>query len=159
FPKKIEPRYLGSYRDNVFLNGMSVIPGLLDFLGRHQVGGFQEAAKILLADVMEGSFAGGKALDGLVFHFQTLQVQDTQVFLAEFPDLVLLQLDFPGHAKGLREDRSPLTSNQERQWQVVIFCWQPVWRPRPAFSGWRHCWPWTVSVKTSSGWISGIGRP
>jgi hypothetical protein len=30
----------------------SVIPGLLNFFERHQVGGFQQAAKIFLADVM-----------------------------------------------------------------------------------------------------------
>jgi hypothetical protein len=70
----------------------SMIPGLLDFFERHQVGGFQETAKILLADVVAGSFAGGEALDGLVFHFQTFQVQDAKVFLAAFPDLILLQL-------------------------------------------------------------------
>jgi hypothetical protein len=29
-----------------------VIPGLLNFFERHQVGGFQQAAKIFLADVM-----------------------------------------------------------------------------------------------------------
>ena len=69
-----------------------MIPGLLDFLERHQVGGFNQAAKILLADVVEGSFAGGEALDGLVFHFKPLQVQDAQIFLAAFPDLILLQL-------------------------------------------------------------------
>jgi len=69
-----------------------MIPGLLDFFERHQVGGFQEAAEILLADVMEGPFAGGEALDGLVFHFQALQVQDAKIFLAAFPDLILLQL-------------------------------------------------------------------
>jgi hypothetical protein len=31
---------------------MSVKPGLLDLFERHQVGSFQVAAKILLADVM-----------------------------------------------------------------------------------------------------------
>ena len=62
------------------------------FPRRHQVGGFQEAAKILLADVVKGSFAGGEALDGLVFHFQSLQVEDAKVFLTAFPDLILLQL-------------------------------------------------------------------
>jgi hypothetical protein len=71
---------------------MSVIPGLLNFFERHQVGGFQEAAKILLADVVEGSFAGGEALDNLVFHLQAFQVQDAKIFLAAFPDLILLQL-------------------------------------------------------------------
>jgi len=72
--------------------GGSVIPGLLDFFERHQVGGFQETAKILLADMVAGSCAGGEALDGLVFHFQALQVQDTKIFLTAFPDLILLQL-------------------------------------------------------------------
>ena len=71
---------------------MLVIPRLLNFLERHQVGGFQEAAKILLADVVAGSGAGGEALDGLVFHFQSFQVQDAEVFVAAFPDLILLQL-------------------------------------------------------------------
>jgi hypothetical protein len=56
------------------------------------VGGFQETAKILLANVMEGSFAGGEALDRLVFHLQAFQVQDAKIFLAAFPDLILLQL-------------------------------------------------------------------
>ena len=92
FPKKFEPRYLGSYQNETFLNVASVIPGLLDFFERHQVGGFQETAKILLADMVAGSCAGGEALDGLVFHFQALQVQDTKIFLTAFPDLILLQL-------------------------------------------------------------------
>jgi hypothetical protein len=56
------------------------------------LGGFQQAAKILLADVVAGSCAGGKTLDGLVFHFQSLQVQDAKIFLTAFPDLILLQL-------------------------------------------------------------------
>jgi hypothetical protein len=63
------------------------------------MGGFQQAAEVLLADVMKGSLAGGEALDGLVFHFQPLEMQDAEIFLAAFPDLVLLQSDFPGHAK------------------------------------------------------------
>ena len=77
-----------------------MIPGLLDFLAGHPVGGLDQAAKILFADVMKGALAGGEALDGLVFHFQTFQVQDAVIFVAEFPDLVLLQFDFLGHAKG-----------------------------------------------------------
>jgi len=81
---------------------MSVIPGLLDFFERHQVGGFQEAAKILLADVVAGAFAGGEALDGLVFHFQALQVQDAKIFIAAFPDLILLQLHGHHHTKRVR---------------------------------------------------------
>jgi hypothetical protein len=71
---------------------MLMIPGLLNFFERHQGGGFQQAAKILLADVVAGSGAGGEALDGLVFHFQALQVQDAKIFLTAFPDLILLQL-------------------------------------------------------------------
>ena len=75
----------------------SVIPGLLDFLERHQVGGLDQAAKILFADVMAGAVAGGETHDGLVFHFQPLQVQDAKVFLAAFPDLILLQFYFLRH--------------------------------------------------------------
>jgi hypothetical protein len=74
-----------------------VIPGLLNFFERHQVGGFQQAAKILLADVVPGAGAGGKALDGLVFHLQALQVQDAKIFLTAFPNLILLQFDFFRH--------------------------------------------------------------
>jgi hypothetical protein len=76
-----------------------MIPGLFDFLAGHEMGGLDEAAKFLFADVMKGALAGGEAFDGLVFHLQAFQVQDAVVVLAEFPDLVLLQFDFPGHAK------------------------------------------------------------
>ena len=66
------------------------------------MGGFQETAKILLADVMEGSFAGGEALDGLVFHLQAFQVQDAEIFLTAFPDLILLQLHGHHYTKRVR---------------------------------------------------------
>jgi hypothetical protein len=84
-----------------------MIPGLLDFFERHQVGGLDQVAKILFADVTEGSLAGGETFGGLVFHFQSLQVQDAQVFVAPLPDLVLLQSDFLRHANDWRGPVSP----------------------------------------------------
>jgi hypothetical protein len=120
-----------------------VIPGFLNFLERHQVGGFQETAKILLADVMEGSFAGGEALDGLVFHLQAFQVQDAQVFVAAFPDLILLQL----HGQHY--------TNRVRALAIRL-----LWKKRPEFPPDRPMATRPVSVSGTidrDDWVDGVG--
>ena len=49
-----------------------------------------EAAKFFFADVVMASCAGGEVFEGLVFHFQSLQVEDEEVEVALIPDLALL---------------------------------------------------------------------
>ena len=74
-----------------------MIPARFDFFDRHQVGGFYQTAKIFFTDVMLDSFAGGETFDGFVFHFQSFEVNDPQIFIAEFPDLALLKFDLGRH--------------------------------------------------------------
>jgi hypothetical protein len=52
---------------------------LLGFVGREQDGMFNEAAKFLLADVMVCALAAVQVLEGLVFNFQTLQMNDSKI--------------------------------------------------------------------------------
>jgi hypothetical protein len=66
-------------------------PRLLNFFGREQSGVLYEAAEFFFADVMVMSLAGGEVFEGLVFHFQPLQMQDVEVEVALIPDLALLQ--------------------------------------------------------------------
>ncbi len=50
-----------------------------------------EAAKFFFAGVMMASCAGGEVFEGLVFHFQTLQMEDEEIEVALIPNLALLQ--------------------------------------------------------------------
>ena len=49
-----------------------------------------KAAKFFFADVMMASCAGGEIFERLVFHFQSLQMEDEKVEVALIPDLALL---------------------------------------------------------------------
>jgi hypothetical protein len=65
--------------------------GLLDFGGSEEDGVLYEAAEFFFADVMMGALAGGEILEGFVFHFQSLEVNDLEVNGAVIPNLALLQ--------------------------------------------------------------------
>jgi hypothetical protein len=61
---------------------------LLYLLRRHQRGVFDEAAEFLLADVVMRAFPRGDVFEALVFNFQSLQMQDEQIFVALIPELL-----------------------------------------------------------------------
>jgi hypothetical protein len=83
--------------------GGSLSAGLLDFGGSEEDGVFEQAAKFFFADVMVGALAGGEILEGFVFHFQALEMNDLKVDFAFIPNLALLQ--FHGERGGGRKSR------------------------------------------------------
>ena len=60
--------------------------------GRLQGGIFQQATEFLLGGVMMRPFFSGGVGHGLIFHFESVQAHDAEIFLTLFPDLALLQL-------------------------------------------------------------------
>jgi hypothetical protein len=62
----------------------------LNLFGREQGGMFYEAAEFLFADVVMIAFAGGEIFEGLVFHFQSFQMEDKEIKVALIPNLALL---------------------------------------------------------------------
>lgn len=62
----------------------------LNLFGREQGGMFYEAAEFLFADVKVIAFPGGEVFEGLVFHFQSFQMEDEEIKVALIPNLALL---------------------------------------------------------------------
>jgi hypothetical protein len=56
---------------------------------RQENGMFDQAAEFFLPHVVMGPGAGGKVLEGFIFHLQAFKVDDLQVFVALIPDLTL----------------------------------------------------------------------
>ncbi len=65
-------------------------PSLLNFFWCKQRGVFQEATEFLFADEVMGSLASGEVFEGLVFHFQSFQMEDEEIKVALIPNLALL---------------------------------------------------------------------
>ena len=74
---------------------------------RHQRPVFNQPTELLLRYVMVRSFSGLQVCDRFVFHFQSLEIHDTQIFVSDFPDLSLLQLE---HRARLNESAAVLNS-------------------------------------------------
>jgi hypothetical protein len=64
---------------------------LLNFDRGEEDGVFEEPAEFFFADVMVGALAGGKVFEGLVFHLETLEMNDLKIKFAFIPNLALLQ--------------------------------------------------------------------
>jgi hypothetical protein len=82
--------------------GINLNARLLNFGRGEEDGVFDQAAEFFFADVVMRALAGGEILEGLVFHLQSLEMNDLKIKFAFIPNLALLQ--FHGRQDARRED-------------------------------------------------------
>jgi hypothetical protein len=95
---------------------------LLNFGRGEEDGVFEEAAEFFLADVVMRALAGGEVFERLVFHLQTLEMNDLEIKFAFIPNLALLQ--FHGRKDGMAEVASaghPLPRMGEKGGSLTLF--------------------------------------
>jgi hypothetical protein len=80
---------------SLFASGLFVFGEGFDFW-REQATVFQQPAEIFFARVAMFAFAGVEVLEDLISHFQPLEMNDADEFIAMFPDLALSE--FQRHA-------------------------------------------------------------